>query len=767
MERRASQPEQELAAFLPDKPELAGTLELIWRQAQRNFRDRALAGWLAICRQVADSSLGAACTLAFLRNGPACAALVGPEATFELGRTGIDVGRNAGTRAALALFVAAPKAARILANTASFSEWQRIMMQLAELAPESVPILLDRLEGVLSPIDIRAFEAWVLRGVHSTAGDPEGRLKYFALTDAQARQALARGTSAVTFADVERALKAYVTAMWRLRVPIRVAVATGGDPLRRSSFESQFIRVPNAFPEFSGDAARELYRAALAHIAAHLRYGRGRFQVGTLRPVQVALVSLIEDARVEQLAMRAFPGLRRLWQPFHTAEPSCPLVASSLLARLARALLDPGFRDDNEWVRRGSRLFFDARTTWDDPATSRAIGDLLGNDLGQMRVQFNPRSYVVEPVYRDDNAGVWEIAAQSGATAESETHYESVRFDQIADASSTPSSRESEARSTENGTDFPNRAALVASVDGEAGIPVARYPEWDYLISADRTDWTTLVEFNCPTGSSASIEQLEERYREVVNRLAALIRSAKVGRPIRLHRQPEGDRLDLDACVVAAVAKRTGDTPDPRVYTTLQRRHRDLSVLVLLDVSQSTNDIVRGSQRTVLALERDATALLAHAMAGLGDPFAIHAFCSNGREDVRYYRVKDFGERFDGLAMRRLAGLSGSLSTRIGAAVRHAGQELGQQLAHRRLLLIITDGEPWDIDVGDRRYLIEDARKAVMSLRHDGIDVFCVGLDSDGDNYLTRIFGGDNVLQIDRLERLPERLPMLYLRLTT
>jgi nitric oxide reductase NorD protein len=583
----------------------------------------------------------------------------------------------------------------------------------------------------------------------------------------QARHALAHAASALTFADVERPLRAYVTAMWRLRVPVRAAVAADGDPLRRASFDNRFIRVPDTFRGFSGDAARELYRAALAHMAAHLRHGRGRFQVGTLRPVQVALVSLVEDARVEQLAMCAFPGLRRLWQPFHTAEPSGPLVASSLLARLARALLDPGFQDDSEWVRKGARLFFDARSTWDDPATSRAIGGLLGNDLGQMRVQFNARTYVVEPLYRDDNAGVWEFAEQSRPTAEGETHYESVRFDRIEDVSSRPHDREREARSTENRIDLPNRAAMVACLDGETGIPVARYPEWDYLISADRTDWTTVVEVNCPTGPSVSIEQLEERYREVVNRLAALIRSANIGRPTRLHRQPEGDRLDLDACIVAAVAKRSGDTPDPRVYTTLQRRHRDLSVLVLLDVSQSTNDIVRGSERTMLALERDATALLAHAMAGLGDPFAIHAFCSNGREDVRYYRVKDFGEPFDGLAMRRLAGLGGSLSTRIGAAIRHAGQELGRQIAHRRLLLIITDGEPWDIDVGDRRYLIEDARKAVMSLRHGGIDVFCIGLDSRGDNYLTRIFGRRNVLQVDRLERLPERLPMLYLRLTT
>jgi nitric oxide reductase activation protein len=153
-------------------------------------------------------------------------------------------------------------------------------------------------------------------------------------------------------------------------------------------------------------------------------------------------------------------------------------------------------------------------------------------------------------------------------------------------------------------------------------------------------------------------------------------------------------------------------------------------------------------------------------MAGLGDPFAIHAFCSNGRDEVRYIRVKDFDDSFDGLAKRRLAGLEGALSTRIGAAIRHAGAELARRRSHRRLLLVVTDGEPSDVDVGDRAYLVEDARKAVLTLAHQGIDVFCVGLDAGGDSYLSRIFGRRNVLQIDRLERLPEKLPLLYLRLT-
>jgi len=232
-----------------------------------------------------------------------------------------------------------------------------------------------------------------------------------------------------------------------------------------------------------------------------------------------------------------------------------------------------------------------------------------------------------------------------------------------------------------------------------------------------------------------------------------------------VRRQREGDRLDLEATITAAIDLRAGLTPSPNVYARLERRWRDLAVLVLIDASQSTNDIVKAAGRSVLELERDATSLLAQAMDGMGDPFAIHAFCSDTREDVHYYRLKDFDTVWDTIAKQRLAGVTGRFSTRMGAALRHAGRELAACHSYRKLLLLVSDGEPSDVDIADRRYLVEDARRAVMSLQHQGIDVFCVGLDAGGDSYLTRIFGRSNVIQLDRIERLPEKLPLLYFRL--
>ena len=313
-----------------------------------------------------------------------------------------------------------------------------------------------------------------------------------------------------------------------------------------------------------------------------------------------------------------------------------------------------------------------------------------------------------------------------------------------------------------NGT--ANFARLVPE-DAEVGIPVARYPEWDYMINRERGDWTTVVEYNPTDGRAEQIEEILERYPETAYRIAALIRAAKVSRPVRMRRQREGDRLDIEATITAAIDLRAGLTPSPNIYARLERRWRDLSVLLLIDASQSTNDIVKSAGRSVLELERDASSLLAHAMDGMGDPFAIHAFCSDTREDVHYYRVKDFDTVWGTIAKRRLAGVTGRFSTRMGAALRHAGRCLVSRQSYRKLLLLISDGEPSDVDIADRRYLVEDARRAVLSLRHQGIDVFCVGLDAGGDSYLTRIFGRSNVIQLDRIERLPEKLPLLYFRL--
>ena len=562
-----------------------------------------------------------------------------------------------------------------------------------------------------------------------------------------------------SFADAERGLKAYLMALWRMHPVLRgVTGQAGPSAPRRVSFDGGYIRVAALHSETRADL---IYWAALTHVAAHLIFTPGRSPIGALKPLQIALVSLIEDARVEALAIREYPGLHRLWAPFHAAQPGSAPTAEFLMARLSRALIDPAYRDDDPWVRKGRTMFFDHRLQWEQPAISRQIGGLLGNDLGQMRIQFNAKTYVVEPAYRDDNAGLWDWGdAPPQSADDSEVPIEAFRMVRQENDDPSPQRRSHDQSAS---------AAISARerpIAEDAGVPVARYGEWDYALGRERPEWTTIMEFEAQRASTVGLDRLLNEYSDVENRIQKLIRSARVGRPVRMRRQPEGERLDLDSCIRGAIDCRLGVSPDPRVYETSEMRDRDLAVLVLLDISESTKEFVKHTTTTVLSVERAATALLAQAREGLGDPFAIHAFCSNGRGEVRYYRVKDFDQRYDVAAAERLAALRGGLSTRVGAALRHAHREIERRQSHRRLVLVITDGEPADVDVEDPKYLVEDARKAVQELAHAGIDVFCVGLDGGGDSYLTRIFGRRNAVQIDRIAALPEKLPALYFRLT-
>ena len=753
MARGLSQQQQSLIASLADHPEIAGTLELVWRQARASLPTAVLGDWVGACRSIA-ASVGSDAAISYIRNSPSVAAAAGPQAVIALAALTPEFAILAGDNAALALLVAAPHAARRLGSAEAFAEWARIIKCVAETAPESVGLMLDRSARVLDRLDLRSFETWALGGIRAAENNPEQRLRFFALLDTRSLHALEYGADAVAFADVERELKAFVAALWRRIPPIRVLPPAGFDTPRRTCFAKGVIRVPPSSRGVDGQTGKELFRASLAHVLAHFEFTADKFTVGGLKPVQLALVSLIEDARVEQLAIGRFPGLRHFWLPFHLADASGVVTAPALMARLARALLDPTYFDPNAWVNKGRDLFFGARLQWTDPAISRSIGGLLGNDLGQMRVQFNPRTYVVEPAYRDDNQGLWDFPA---AAATGETVYDAARFEQ---SELEPADREREA----GGTESTNLARLVPE-DAEVGIPVARYPEWDYLINRDRGEWATVSEYNPVDGDAEAINDIMERYPDATYRIAALVQAAKVSRPRRVRRQREGDRLDLEATIAAAIDLRVGLTPSPNIYARLERRWRDLAVLVLIDASQSTNDIVKAAGRSVLELERDATSLLAHAMDSLGDPFAIHAFCSNTRDDVHYYRLKDFDSQWDTLAKRRLAGVVGKYSTRMGAALRHAGRDLAACHSYRKLLLLVSDGEPSDVDIADPRYLVEDARRAVLSLQHQGIDLFCVGLDAGGDSYLTRIFGRSNLTQLDRIERLPEKLPLLYFRL--
>jgi nitric oxide reductase NorD protein len=751
-------------------PHARELLQSSWIEASRSFTEKGLTRYLEGARELSTAGLGWSVVLAYLREIPAVAREADEDVAFATIDTALAVYAHTDARTAEQVFSTANVASRRFGDASLYRGYLEFLTELASLAPSGIAPILQRLDRLLEQLTLDGLRRWAMLGVQSHMRDPNAQARYFSLDSDEGRQLLQAESDQTVFPDVERRLSLYLRALWGRNIKLRPVIHTkGASSGRRSTIDGWTIRMPQSYRGFGGQPGLALYRAAAAHAAAHIVFTTQRFPVGSLKPLQVALVSLIEDARVEQLALREFPGLRNLWKAFHVAHAGGTVTSGSLMARLARALIDESFEDDNPWVAKARRQFFEQKEYWHDQSMSRALGGLLGNDMGQMRVQFNFKTYVVEPAYRDDNQGILDFGDMGEPSPDEDDVV--MQGARLADDDSNTGEDEGDEQSEPPPAEEEQVKLSAPSREEEALkeeplSPPIRYDEWDYVIGRERPSWCTLLEKPAAEGDPHMIDEILERHRDLVDRVKYLVKSVHVQRPIKLKRRLDGDRLDLDACINAMIDLRAGIPPDPRVHALLGRQQRDLSVLVLLDLSQSTNDLAADERTTVLSLAREATVLLADAMARIGDSFAIHGFSSNGRHDVGYYRFKDFDRPYGELPKARLAGMTGQLSTRMGTALRHAGSFLQDRRAHKKLILLVTDGEPSDIDVHDAQYLVFDAKKAVEENNRHGVFTYCMSLDPKADRYVSRIFGMRNYMVLDRISRLPEKLPMLYMRVT-
>ena len=290
------------------------------------------------------------------------------------------------------------------------------------------------------------------------------------------------------------------------------------------------------------------------------------------------------------------------------------------------------------------------------------------------------------------------------------------------------------------------------------GIPL---PEWDYRQGLLLPGYVRLQPMQAREAPPAPLPgHLVSPARRLRNRFAALVDSRRWQRG-----QSDGDEIDLDACIRYFADRRTGVTPAPGLYCARRPLDRDLACLLLADLSMSTDAWVSNSHR-VIDVVRDAAFLFCEALTATGDRFGVYGFSSVKRDHVRFHVVKDFVAPYDASARGRIAALKPGYYTRIGAAVRQATRILAEQPANRRLLLLLSDGKPNDLDEYDSRYGIEDTRMAVVEARRIGITPFCVTIDRAGGVYLPHLFGQDGFLMISDPERLPERLPKLYAELS-
>lgn len=719
-------------------------------EASRRLSPAGIENWIDSARFLGKMGLGPEPILIFLEKWPAIAANLGEGALPAVMDFVKAMWKSPNGKAIVPFLQSLPAVARRLHSQAQIKDYLSLCRDLMARTTGSIhgthdtfpspglPEFFGQAHFLLQELPIQGLQKWVDYGIRNYGNHPERQAEYFALRSADSRAVMQRERRGTLLVDHERLLDLYLRGLWEDDDHF-IPYSTAFDEIRKPVpyYDGLGIRLPDVQHDADGISGIDRYRAMLAHIAAHRRW-TSPIIADNYSPFQRMAIEFFEDARMEFLAMREYPGLGRIFLALHPtpAEDACdPEIESCLRHRLAlisRAIIDPGhlYRDPDiiEFATRFHALLKDGAST------TRETADLALSFVARTRRQSDQLAKIhfkdtVIP-YRDDNRHMWRYIEEG----DEEELFEEKR-----------------------------KAEVTEEIKG---LPPRHYPEWEYTSNSYRPDWVSVYECLHPAGDAAAIDRILARHAGLAKQLERLLDLLKPQEKVRIRYQEEGTDLDLDIALRSFIDLKSGTMPDMRINMSHRTDGRDIAVLLLIDLSESLNEPAAGGEQTVLELSREAVSLLAWAIDRLGDRFAIAGFNSNTRHEVRYFHIKGYGERLDEAVKGRLAAMEAAYSTRMGAAIRHAGHYLKAQKADKRLLLVLTDGEPSDIDVNDKRLLIDDTRKAVQEIDRHGIYTHCITLDPQAGAYAGEIFGPGRFSVVDRIERLPERLPQLFMALT-
>lgn len=730
-------------------PRVAEVFPECMREALNTLSPQGMTAYIEHARFLGKMGRGAEPILIFLEEWPAVAKVVGEAVLPDIMGFIRKMWKSPNSKAIVPFLQSLPTTARRLQTRELLCDYLAIAQELMDRTTGSVhgihqtfpspglPEMFKQAPVLLTQLSLTGLKNWVEYGVRYYDDHPDRQIDYFSLQSADSKAVLQRERHGTLLVDNDRKLSLYMRGLWRDE-DMLIPYSSGYDELRKPIpyYDKLGIRLPDAYDEAHGISGIDRYRATLAHMIGHRRWTKAVI-ADNMSPFQRMAVEFLEDCRVEHLAMREYPGLRRIFIALHPipAEDACdPEKESGVrhrLTMLSRAILDPQHPYKNPNIIEFARRFHELMQQGE--SSTQEIAEIAIAFVARTRLQSDnlPKTHFKDTVidYRDDNRQMWMFIEEGD---------EEEAFD--------------EQRKIEPGEELK-------------GLPPRHYPEWDYNNQSYRPDWVSVYEGLHPQGNAGDIDRLLEKHAGLAKRLKKMLDLLKPQDKVRIRYQEEGSELDLDVAIRSLIDYKSGAQPDPRINMSHRNDGRNIAVMVLLDLSESLNEKATGSEQTILELSQEAVSLLGWAVEKLGDPFAIAGFHSNTRHDVRYLHIKGYSESWNDAVKGRLAAMEASYSTRMGAAMRHAAHYLEKQQADKKLMLILTDGEPADIDSKDGRILIEDARQAVKELDQQGIYSYCINLDQKADEYVADIFGRQYTI-VDNVSQLPERLPELFISLT-
>ncbi len=328
-----------------------------------------------------------------------------------------------------------------------------------------------------------------------------------------------------------------------------------------------------------------------------------------------------------------------------------------------------------------------------------------------------------------------------------------------------------------------------------------KYDEWDFHIDDYRKRWCTLYEMRELEQDVDFVPNTLSQHRALANQVRKQLNMLRPELLRKVKGMTDGEELDLERSVDAIVDKKSGISPDEKIYIQRQRKDRDVSALFLLDMSASTDDAIPeddyepepaktledefmhgystevkaeesvDTRKKIIDLEKESVVLMAEALQGLGDSYAVCGFSGYGKDRIEYFICKDFDDTYNHRVKGKIGGIKPCRSTRMGPAIRHATRMLAATESRIKALIIISDGYPQDFDYGTDRnskdYGVKDTTKALTEANQKGVQSFCLTVDPSGHDYLREMCPDQQYMVMQDIRQLPNELSKIYRGLTT
>jgi nitric oxide reductase NorD protein len=679
----------------------------------------------------------------------------------------------------------------------------------------------------LSAATLGQFREWAVRGIEKT-GDSSRRIQaYYALESKASQEALFKIEGGLTLDSIAHTLKLYVEGLTGRALNIGSLAAI---PDESKIGDGKTIYLPSVVAEFEDENENfRLFKVLAAHAAGQVEFqtyvkdstdlhaalvetriaftklgkaassasptGNGEaipegvdyIRVLTEFPnaeLALRLFTTIENGRIDFLLRRAYRGIRRdldfVRMRLVERRPQIDnlpqeLVPFELLFQLAicGGATPQTLRAYPTVVREieailTNYIFQESAAVGDSLIATRHIYDFFVEQPNTTEAQ-NEQEPSTDGE-GDGDGGEPSVADQNAERTAARKQME-VRNDPY----SFWSSGQSQEIAPDHDMFNQLNAGQSAEQDLEKGDRAFYYDEWDRDLGDYRTRWCRIIERTGARGSRGFVEMVRSRYSGVISSVRYQFQLLRPENLRRIRGEIDGEDYDLQAVIDYALDKRATGLINDRLYTRKLRRERDVAVSFLLDMSSSTartisrypnNPYTQPGQR-IIDIEKEGLVLMSEALEAVGDSYSMQGFTSEGRRNVKFYVIKDFSESYSVEVERRIGGITYQNNTRLGAAIRHAITRLSYQDARTKLLIVLSDGRPYDHDYGDSRYAREDTRMALRQARIEGITPFCITIDRESEDQLKDMYGEVGYTIIDDVLSLPERLPGIYSRLTT